>query len=129
MRAFSTHILGAALVLAAGGLSSSALGADSGSAVVRSIYGDQATGAIARTLGIRNSLDEGHLAVVEFRGGDWALAYVPRTANVVTKDAIELSEVEMQPSEGLHSVVVVKMLIRMTPKTTTASIRVPRSLE
>jgi hypothetical protein len=104
----SLSITAAALIAA--GVAIPAKATDLSQAVVRTIYSEEATPAIAKSIGILKSTPKGdRFAVIQFTGGAWALALVPKAVHVSKQDVIELPIHETELT-NTSQIALVKML-------------------
>jgi hypothetical protein len=88
------------------------LAAELNQAVIRSVYDEDATQPIAKSLVPRVTTNAGdRFAVVQYSGGDWALALVPRGLDVRRQQVVELAPVETRTFDS-GKMAVVMMLTR-----------------
>jgi hypothetical protein len=103
-------ILTTALTLSA--VATPTLAAELNQAVIRSVYDEDATQPIAKSLVPRVTTNAGdRFAVVQYSGGDWALALVPRGLDVRRQQVVELAPVETRTFDS-GKMAVVMMLTR-----------------
>jgi hypothetical protein len=101
-------ITAAALLVA--GIAIPAKATELSQAVIRTIYSEEATPAIAQSIGILKNTPKGdRFAVIQFTGGAWALALVPNAVHVSKQDVIELPIHETE-LPNTSRIALVKML-------------------
>jgi hypothetical protein len=99
-----------AATLFVSGITITAKATDLSQAVIRTIYSEEATPAIAKSIGLRKTTTEGNrFAVIQFTGGAWALALVPKSVHVSKNDVIELPIHETE-QPNISRIALVKML-------------------
>jgi hypothetical protein len=112
MKNFKNIISILTTALAISAVATPALCAALNQAVIRSVYDEDATQPIAKSLVPRVTTNAGdRFAVVQYSGGDWALALVPRGVDVRRQQVVELAPVETRTFDS-GKMAVVMMLTR-----------------
>lgn len=106
-----TLIAISAITLGAIGLTPPAMSCELSQAVIRAVWSEDATEAVAKSVGSMGNIAVGdRFAVVQYFNGSWALVLVPQDVPAQAKDVVQLTPGVTHLRTGDRKMTVVKML-------------------